>query len=112
MARRGCQGQQTTEFVLVIGIAAVVAIGMQAVARRTMQTGMRHVSDTVLGAPPAPPPNPGTTPPRQEMQAESGRTLIEQGSPGFQRLTTTTETVSGHSVNEETRFRVIPEPNR
>lgn len=113
MAKHAREGQQTTEFVLVIGIAAIVAISMQALARRAMQAGVRHVSDTVLGAPPAPKkPAPGTPPSQQELQAESGRTITEQGSQGFRRVTTTTETVKGRSVNEETRFRLIPDPNR
>jgi len=103
MVRRKRCGQQTTEFVVVLGIAAVVAVSMQVFARRAFSAGVKHASDTVFDVPPK---KDGDT--LKALDVNANQTITEQGKSGFQRQTTVVGSVKGHAVNEDERFRIIP----
>lgn len=49
MGIRAQRGQQTTEFAILLAMAATVAIGMQLYVRRSLQAGVAGASDTILG---------------------------------------------------------------
>jgi len=95
-------GQQTTEFALLIGLAAIVAVSMQWRARQAIQAGMKTVTDITLGNPPA---NPD---PAADLNATSKQMVQETGSSGFRRVTTTSASSVGTSINENARTRPLP----
>jgi len=49
--RRGQAGQHLSEFALVLGLAATVAVSMQYLVRRSIATGARNASDAILELP-------------------------------------------------------------
>ena len=106
MRRRGISGQQTTEFALVIGIAVLAAISMELITRRSISRGVQGASDAIFGVPPV---DDGRGKPK-ELDVKANQTVTEQGQPGFQRRTTTNESVKGHAVNEQVRWQIVPEP--
>lgn len=125
-------GQHSTEFAILIGLVTLAAVTMQFVARRGLQAGVRMVSDVVLGEPPAPKP-PDPTDPVSTLSVRrcddpvhpdavvtaTGSDLVllqvacsnvtEQGDSAFRRVTTTSETNRGVSINEDARLQVFEE---
>ncbi len=95
-------GQQTTEFALIIGLAAIVAVSMQLRALQAIRAGMKTVTDLTLGNPPADPD------PAADLNATSSQTVQETGDSGFRRVTTTRASSVGTSINENARTRPLP----
>ncbi|MBI3322001.1 MAG: hypothetical protein HYZ91_07035 [Candidatus Omnitrophica bacterium] len=95
-------GQQTTEFALIIGLAAIVAVSMQWRARQAIRAGLKTVTNITLGEPPADPD------PAADLNATSTQTVQERGDSGFRRVTTTSSSSTGTSVNEDARTRPLP----
>lgn len=124
-------GQHMTQYAILIGLVTLAAVTMQFMARRGVQTGLQMVSDTVLGPPPAPkPPDPADPVSTVSVQrcddpvnpgavvTATGSDLVlqvacakvtEDGDSAFRRITTTTETSRGASVNENARLQVFKE---
>jgi hypothetical protein len=92
------------EYAILIGLATIVAVTMQYVARRSVQTGLQMVNDAILDPPPPP-----DTSQIASVDVELNSTVTEQGDSSFRRTTTIAENVTGTSVNEETRLQVIQE---
>ena len=131
MSSKGRRGQQTTEFAILMAMAAMVAIGMQLYVRRSMQAGMAGASDTILGKLPKSSstslsPSPSATPsgpcdpvalaktPNSSIPVcvTSAAGTDEDGRPSPGGPTRTVFSVSGsrgHSFNHDVRLRVTPE---
>ena len=91
-------GQQMTEFTVLLGIVAAVAIGMQVLVRQSINAGIKETSDFVLG------PAPIVDPSEEDftvLDRDSTQTATEKGSILFYRSTTVTETSSSYSVLED-----------
>ena len=95
-------GQQTAEFVLLMGLAALVAVSMQLVARRGVQGGLQHVSDTVLGVPN----QTNSTIVFQEVHVR--QVGSQQGGANFLRVDSANQTANGHSVVHDEKSHIIP----
>lgn len=92
------RGQHTAEFALLIGLAAVAAVAMQLIVRRTLQDGIQHASDRFLPPKEVPPDDT-----QRELLVTVKNAADEAGSGN--RVTTRTRTsVIGHSVNEDVRL--------
>lgn len=121
MAVRRAGGQHTTEFALLLGITATVVIVMQQFAHEAIKRGVAHTTDTVLGAPGCLDTDADgecdcsdldrdgvcddTT--LKDLSVQAKRSSDEQGDGTFRRTTQTQDALSGHSVNEDVRFRVF-----
>jgi hypothetical protein len=102
--RGGRGGQHILEFAILIGLVTIAAVTMQFLARRGVQTGVRMVNDAVLGPPPAP-----DLTKEASVTVNLDSTVTEAGDAKFHRVATVSETVTGTSVNEESRLHVLKE---
>lgn len=139
MLRWNARGQHTVEFAILMGTAAVVAISMQLIVRRSIQVGVAGASDMILGEVPRPSPSPSpsaspspepdkvgcdplalatqpstpsTSKPKAELCVTASAGSDEMGRPsprGPLRTTISISGITGHSVNDEVRLQVIPE---
>ena len=96
---------------MVIGLAATMAVGMQLISRRAMQVGVQAVTDKVFGE---------DTPQRQAKRDRDRNTVsfdagnlptsrqvsTERGSANLRRVTVTTGSSTGKSVNQDCRLRI------
>ena len=98
-------GQHTAEFVIVIGLAASVAIGMQYLLRQSVTRGIGSMTDTILG-----PPGEPTTNTQTALRVESHSDTTDEGNIVDGVGSTGSDLVQGVSRNEDIRIRVIPEP--
>ena len=104
--RRGRAGQQLTEFTLVVGMVAIVAIAMQLRVRRGVCLGIGNVSNLVLGKPlPA-----GSFRKNQgPYEVKSQESANEQGTATFLRVTDTNDAVGGTAANHSAQLQYIPD---
>ena len=100
------RGQKTSEFAVLIGMVALATISIQPIVRRAVERVIQHVSDTALGPPPPADPNADA---ERELLATFSQSLDETGQADFRRITQTTSTATGHAVNEDVRFRRLPD---
>ena len=99
-------GQHTAEFVIVIGLATSVAIGMLYLLRKSVMTGIGSTTDTILGPPRKPATNTQTA-----LRVESHSDTTDSGAVADSSVSATAnDLVQGVSRNEDIRIRVIPEP--
>ena len=107
LARRGgTSGQQTAEFMLVIGLAALVAVSMQLLTRRAVQGGLTGATDTMLGAPPA---YNAANSSLVSLNVGVRATVVENGTADFYRTDTVNQMVAGHSVVHDEKVHIIPD---
>ncbi len=116
-AGRGRSGQQTTEFVIILGVAALAAILVQWRVQEAVNAGARHVNDTILGVPVERPGCLDISTPKDgicdcessdsdgdgieecnEFQVSAIQSSSEQGSSDFTRTTGLTDAFSGRST--------------
>ena len=101
----GASGQQTSEFVLVIGMAALAALSMQLLTRRAVQGGLTSATDTILGAPPA---YNAANESLVSLSVGVRQTITQNGRANFRRTDNTHLTVAGHSVVYDEKTHLIP----
>ena len=103
MILRNERGQHTAEFALLIGLAAVAAVSMQLIVRRSVQNGLQRASDIIL-----PPPSQDEkdhNDSQRELLVKTSNAVDETGHGQTRRINTRVRTsVVGHSVNEDVRL--------
>lgn len=102
-------GQHLAEYALLMGIVAVAVISLQHLVRNAVSSGPLHVSATVLGVPD----EDAGSDTVKSLNVTSKQRATERGlGGGFRLVTESWEHVTGQSVNEDIRERIIPDPGR